>query len=251
MCLSVPDGRPVFYPSRAFDDASRRRMRNRRCTPPSACKADRPGRAWGLAASSSAPRVRRRPPMLTCETTPPSVYCNSSYLSGKQRRRPGRSGFQRGAATCRRPTGGRPPMVGWSVTGDGRPLRASIQPVKRIPCLRRATECWRKIPLPRKARHFGGGGTGRDAETSASLFAEKESENPLLLIFFSLRILLPYKGSANLSLPEVPIWHFKPGSPTVCAVLWPSRPCCARCRHWCVPVPCASFPGNRTSQAPS
>jgi len=143
MCLSVPDGRPVFYPSRAFDDASRRRMRNRRCTPPSACKADRPGRAWGLAASSSAPRVRRRPPMLTCETTPQGSFFKC-YLSGKQRRRPGRSGFKRGGAKCRRPTGGRPPMVGLSEAGDGRPLRASIQPVKRIPCLRRATVCWRE-----------------------------------------------------------------------------------------------------------
>ena len=71
-------------------------------------------------------------------------------------------------------------MVGLSAAGDGRPLRASIQPVERIPCLRRATECWREIPLPRGARHFGGGGTGRDAEASASLFAEKENEKILL-----------------------------------------------------------------------
>ena len=142
MRFSVPDGRPLFYPSRALDDASRCRVRTRRCTPPSACKADRPGRAWGLAACSSAPRVRRRPLMLTCETTPPgsSFKC---LFSGKQRRRPGRSGFQRGTAKCRRPTGGRPPMVGLSAAGDGRPLRASIQPVERTPCLRRATKCWR------------------------------------------------------------------------------------------------------------
>ena len=190
MCLSVPDGRPLFYPSRALDDASWWRTRSRRCTPPSACKADRPGRAWGLAASSSAPRVRRRPPMLTCETTPQGSFFKC-YLSGKQRRRPGRSGFQRGAAKCRRPTGGRPPMVGLSAAGDGRPFRASSQPVKRTPCLRRATECWREMPRPRKARHFDGGGTGRDAETSASLFAEKEkgiSPHCILVhcIFFSV-----------------------------------------------------------------
>src|SRR5690606_35578910 len=128
-------------------------------------------------------------PILTCETTPPGSSFKCSF-SGKQRRRPGRSGFQRGAAKCRRPTGGRPPMVGLSAAGDGRSLRASIQPVERVPCLRRATECWRDNPLPREARHVGGGGTGRDAETSASLFAEKENEKSSHLIFFSLRILL-------------------------------------------------------------
>ena len=108
MGCSVPDGQPLFYPSGAPDDESRWQMQTRRCAPPSACKADRPGRAWGLASNApSAPRVRRRPPALTCETTPPgsSFKC---LFSGKQRRRPGRSGFQRGAAKCRRPTGGSP-----------------------------------------------------------------------------------------------------------------------------------------------
>src|SRR5690606_939601 len=62
-------------------------------------------------------------------------------------------------------------------------------------------ECWRDNPLPREARHVGGGGTGRDAETSASLFAEKENEKSSHLIFFSLRILLPYR--------EVPFCHFQ------------------------------------------
>jgi len=97
---------------------------------------------------------------------------------------------------------GAPPMVGLSAAGDGRSLRASIQPVERIPCLRRASECWRDIPLSRKARHFSGGGTGRDAETSASLFAEKRKrKSPPLNILLS--------SYSSFLIREVPFCHFQ------------------------------------------
>lgn len=71
----------------------------------------RPARPTALGERGSWLPYRQLPASDAARSSSPARPPGSSFkgsLSGKQRRRPGRSGFQRGAAKCRRPTGGSP-----------------------------------------------------------------------------------------------------------------------------------------------